>query len=121
MLRSFAGATGDGEGPGHGLVSDGSTLYGTTAEGGAQGKGTIFSIRTDGGDFTLLHESAGADGEYPWGPLILNGDALHGVTGLGGASDKGTVYSFSRAPEPTPTPVRIDFQPAEYPPLPARG
>lgn len=117
LLRSFSGT--DGDTPMCMLALDGSTLYGTTSSGGAQGKGTIFSIGTTGGDFTLLHEFAGADGEYPWGTLVLNGDALCGMTGLGGTSNKGTIYSFSRAPEPTPTPVQINFQPVEYPPLPA--
>ncbi|MGB6522944.1 MAG: choice-of-anchor tandem repeat GloVer-containing protein, partial [Candidatus Cybelea sp.] len=44
MLHSFAGGSGDGEEPNAGLININGTLYGTTAFGGANGDGTVFSL-----------------------------------------------------------------------------
>jgi len=43
VLYSFLGGS-DGENPQAGLINVGGTLYGTTANGGASGNGTVFKI-----------------------------------------------------------------------------
>src|SRR6478752_7708046 len=45
----------DGAYPLTGLILSGSSLYGTTREGGTSGVGTVFKISTDGTGFTNLH------------------------------------------------------------------
>lgn len=82
-LHSFDGT--DGQFPE--LLAQGTNgrLYATTAEGGANGFGTVFEI-TPGGTFALLDSFDGANGEYPYGaPLVqgANGD-FYGTVQEGG-------------------------------------
>ncbi len=82
VLHVFAGGTNDGDEPlasALNLIDD--KLYGLTYLGGANSKGTIFSIDTDGSDFTVLHSFAGGeDGSYPWSSMIVNNGKLYGMT-----------------------------------------
>lgn len=70
-------------------------LYGTTLRGGADDKGTIYRITTDGTDFTVLHEFDGDDGENPEGQLVVFDGMLYGTTLIGGARNRGTIYRVS--------------------------
>jgi uncharacterized repeat protein (TIGR03803 family) len=92
VLHSFNGDDGDGLCPGGSLVRSGSTLYGMTSGGGTSDRGTIFSIKTDGSNFKVLHSFNGDDGDGPMGSLILSGSNLYGMTPGGGNS--GTVFSI---------------------------
>jgi uncharacterized repeat protein (TIGR03803 family) len=100
VLHSFAIA--DGENPYAGLVqgTDGS-LYGTTAGGGANHKGTIFKI-SPSGTLTRLYSFCSlancADGEDPTAGVIqaTNGD-FYGTTAEGGANAGGTVFRISQS------------------------
>ena len=76
------------------LSADGSTLYGTTQEGGANGGGTVFSIPVGGGTPKTLSSFDGADGEGPTGSLTLSGSTLYGMTPVGGTKNMGTVFSI---------------------------
>ena len=95
ILHSFAGGASDGEYPEGGLALSGSTLYGTTYQGGNANDGTVFSITTSGSGFSLLHSFTGGDGEYPNGGLTLSGSTLYGTTDEGGASYYGTIFSIA--------------------------
>jgi uncharacterized repeat protein (TIGR03803 family) len=98
LLHEFAGGADDGMNPYGSLILSGSTLYGMTASGGNPDMGTIFSINTNGTDFTLLHEFAGgADDGYPSGSLILSGSTLYGMTPSDneGANNIGTIFSIA--------------------------
>jgi uncharacterized repeat protein (TIGR03803 family) len=59
--------------------------------------GTIFSMNTDGTDFSVLHTFAGGsnDGAEPWGSLTLAGSRLYGTTKAGGPDDKGTIFGIN--------------------------
>ena len=72
------------------------TLYGTTAAGGANNRGTIYAI-TPTGKEQLLYSFAGApkDGATPYAALTADGNLLYGTTTRGGAYDKGTAYSVT--------------------------
>lgn len=74
------------------LILCGDALYGTAKEGG-NGFGTIFSIKTNGTDFTVLHTFSGGDGEYPQSTLVISDGILYGTTPFGGAG-AGTVFSI---------------------------
>ena len=76
------------------LTLSGSTLYGTTSAGGANGDGTIFSIPVTGGTPTTLLSFNGTDGEDPYGSLTLSGSTLYGMTSAGGANGDGTIFSI---------------------------
>ena len=89
----------DGAHPGN-LVLQGDTLYGTAFCGGAWNNGTIFTIKTNGLGFTVLHtfsaktNNTNSDGVGP-GKLILAGDTLYGTTGNGGSGGSGVVFSMN--------------------------
>jgi uncharacterized repeat protein (TIGR03803 family) len=99
ILHEFAGPPNDGAGPFGGLALDGDTLYGTTMLGGQHspiGGGTLFSLKTDGTGYTILHHFAGddvspADGCQPQGDLLISSGTLYGTTTAPG---DGTIYSL---------------------------
>ncbi|HMP83827.1 MAG TPA: hypothetical protein PKA41_14100, partial [Verrucomicrobiota bacterium] len=82
----------DGATPWGGLILSGDTLYGTASAGGAGGNGVVFSIRTNGGNFTTLHSfsamdtvtATNEDGAIPFGGLVLAEGKLYGTTFTGG-------------------------------------
>jgi len=88
LLHQFGVQTGDGSLAYGGLVSDSTRLYGTTAYGGVNYYGTIFSVNTDGSDYTHLHNFSAftGDGIAPVASLISNGSRLYGTTIYGGAT-----------------------------------
>ncbi len=100
ILHSFVGGASDGATGNIGVVSDGSTLFGMTEGGGANNKGTIYKIGTDGIGFSILHSFAGGstDGLAPMGGLIRSGSTLYGMTGwgggIGGNDGRGTVFKM---------------------------
>ncbi|MCX6353520.1 MAG: hypothetical protein NTZ78_01295 [Candidatus Aureabacteria bacterium] len=96
----------DGVNPFGSLISDGAKLYGMTAEGGsgqggANKKGTIFSVTTDGSGYTILHNFTGSatDGGSPYGDLTFVDDTLYGMTfdggALGAAPGYGVIFSLN--------------------------
>jgi uncharacterized repeat protein (TIGR03803 family) len=83
-----------------GLLDVGGTLYGTTSNGGAYGKGTVFSISTAGKEQVLHSFGSGVDGANPSAGLLDVNGVLYGTTGGGGAftssgSGRGTVFAIS--------------------------
>ncbi|MFM8442750.1 MAG: choice-of-anchor tandem repeat GloVer-containing protein [Methylococcus sp.] len=84
-----------------GLVRDAAgNLYGTTASGGAHGKGTVYQLipPADGvSAWTLktLVAFDGANGAAPYGNVTLDAlGNLYGTTHAGGRADKGTVFQI---------------------------
>ena len=80
----------------------GNMLYGAAGSGGDWGHGTVFALKTDGTDFTVLHAFTttngspvtNADGATPEG-LLLSGSTLYGTAGSGGDSGLGTVFAVN--------------------------
>jgi uncharacterized repeat protein (TIGR03803 family) len=98
LLYSFSSATTSGVNPYAALVqgSDGS-FYGTTANGGANGNGTVFNI-TSTGNFNLLHSflSGSTDGYTPYSPLVQGSDgSFYGTTSAGGSRSGGIVFKIT--------------------------
>jgi uncharacterized repeat protein (TIGR03803 family) len=88
----------DGNFPQAGLVqATNGNFYGTTAEGGALGYGTVFEI-TPAGESTTLYSFDSSDGAYPWGALVQapNG-RFYGTTFGGGTRGYGTVFEITAA------------------------
>lgn len=74
-------------------------LYGTTAQGGIGGDGTIFEI-TPAGTFSTVFNFDGDDGDYLLGGLVqgADGKSLYGTTTNGGANyNDGTVFKITAA------------------------
>ncbi len=95
-LYSFTGGH-DGANPAAPLVqaSDGS-LYGTTANGGIYGNGTVFRIAPNGTITPLYSFVGGSDGGNPYAGLIQAGDgSLYGTTEIGGTDGYGEIFRIS--------------------------
>ncbi len=94
----------DGSRPQGNLVLSGSTLYGTTMEGGNCGNGTVFAVNVNGSNFCVLHHfttnsspnfGTNSDGANPKAGLVLSGTTLYGTTAGGGTSGYGTIFAVS--------------------------
>ncbi len=97
VLHTFAN-TPDGSRPQEGLAVLNGTLYGTTETGGTNGRGTVFSLDTGGGNYQVLHSflTNDVDGNTPWGALTASGGTLYGTTRDGSISNiVGTVFSIN--------------------------
>ena len=92
------GATNKGSGPTAGLVSDGAGFFwGTTAGGGASGRGTVFKVEANTGVLTTVAEFTGASspnkGSRPLGRLVSDGAGVFwGTTSRGGVAENGTIF-----------------------------
>jgi uncharacterized repeat protein (TIGR03803 family) len=101
VLYSFCAQSGctDGSHPRAGLVLDTSgNLYGTTYDGGANGKGTVFAVSPSGTEtvlYSFCAQSGCRDGSHPLAGLILDAKGnLYGTTYFGGKG-RGTVFEVS--------------------------
>ena len=107
VLHHFSATNGtginsDGARPQAGLILWSNVLYGTAEYGGNSGYGTVFSVKTDGTEFTTLYSfmatntitGTNADGAYPLGSLLRSGSVLYGTASTGGAAGYGTVFSI---------------------------
>jgi uncharacterized repeat protein (TIGR03803 family) len=96
VLRSFSGS--DGAWPEAGLLLAGSTLYGTTSNGGSSGQGVVFGMNTDGSEYAVLESFAYIQPngeELPYAGLVLAGGTLYGTTVYGGSSGGGVVFKVN--------------------------
>jgi uncharacterized repeat protein (TIGR03803 family) len=89
------------------LILSGATLYGTAANGAADGYGNVFSVIPATSSLTVLHyfstptydSSTGlhynSQGITPQAALVLSGSMLYGTATYGGANGYGTVFSVN--------------------------
>ncbi len=91
-LHSF-GLGLDGAAPYSDLIMRDTTLFGTTAYGGAHKGGTVFSMNSNGSGYTVLHDfGVGLDGVQPVTRVALSGTGLFGTTAAGGVFGAGTIF-----------------------------
>ena len=87
----------------------GDTLYGVAEKGGANDNGVVFSVNTNGNNFTVLHSSSyvnfstytNYDGVNPEGTLVLSRNTFYGTTEFGGSGGNGTVFAMTVVPSVT--------------------
>ena len=91
----------DGEYADSSLVSDGSSLYGTTIFGGYTDCGIIFKLNISSTNFTVLknfssasYNNTNSDGIQPGGNLILLENVLYGTASAGGSLGYGTLFKM---------------------------
>jgi uncharacterized repeat protein (TIGR03803 family) len=88
----------DGQNPAAGVIDVKGALYGTTAIGGANDEGAVFSVDASTGAEKVLYSfcsrSNCRDGSDPEAGVIHVNGVLYSTTALGGAGDAGTVFSF---------------------------
>lgn len=97
-LIDFNG-TEKGIGPVGSLTLVGNVLFGMTYSGGANNKGVLFKVNTDGTGFAKLIDFDGSfgtkNGSYPEGSLTLSGNLLYGMTGQGGTDNEGVIFKIN--------------------------
>ena len=95
-LATFNGN--NGAQPVGGITLDGAgNLYGTTANGGAAGAGTVFEIAKGSATLTTLAAFDGNAARTPYCPVTIDGSGnLWGTTENGGASQAGAVFEIAR-------------------------
>jgi uncharacterized repeat protein (TIGR03803 family) len=95
IVHNFTGVGADGERPNGGMVSAGSTLYGTTEDAG-HATGMVFAVNTDGTGFQSVHGFTGGvpNGHRPEAGLILVGTTLYGTAWGGGWNFNGPAGSL---------------------------
>ena len=71
-------------------------LYGMTQSGGANGKGNIFKVYSNGTGYSNLYSFNTATGYGPLGSLSqsFSNSRLYGMTQFGGANNAGVLFSF---------------------------
>ncbi len=108
VLRDFAalaphtGLNVGGAVPAGTLLLAGGRLFGAATQGGANGRGVLFSLAEDGAGYTVLKEmdalspetGYNASGAAPEGGLVAAGGRLYGVAAEGGADGAGVVFSL---------------------------
>ena len=97
VVYDFSGDV-DGANPVAPLLLSSGVLYGTTQQGGCNGKGTVFAVNTDGTGYTNLYcFNVGIDGANPVAGLVLSGNTLYGTAGYGSGSGSplGTVFKVN--------------------------
>ena len=95
VVYRFRNRRSDGAQPYASLINVNGTLYGTTAAGGVNNAGTVFSVTTSGKERVLYAFLGGSDGASPSAGLTNVNGTLYGTTQLGGSSGLGTVFSVS--------------------------
>ena len=97
----------DGAFPYAGVTLSSNTLYGATTRAGHWENGTLFKMKTDGTDFTVIHHfsaaqfdpvstgSTNTDGAFPYGTLVFANEVLYGTTLSGGSFGDGTVFRIN--------------------------
>lgn len=96
-LHSFSGGADGGFLYGGLDIDKDGNLYGSTADGGANGHGTVFKIASDGTLTTLYDFTGASDGGSPQGDMLRVGDDLYSTASEGGdpSCQCGTVYRLT--------------------------
>ncbi len=97
VLHQFTGGS-DGELPvGIPLIASNGKLYGSTAFGGTNGEGTIYSLDSTGSNYSLIKDlTAFTDGGYPWSAFIQGSDGLiYGGSQTSGPGGGGTIFKMN--------------------------
>jgi len=98
VIHNFTNGA-DGANPYAGVTVSGSgILYGTAANGGTGGGGTVFKLTPHGSNwlFSPLYSfPGGSEGASPWGGVVIgHNGALYGTTQEGGDGGVGTVFEL---------------------------
>lgn len=100
-IHIFGGQTVSGS-----LASDGTSIYGTTFNGGANVAGSVWAIDANGSNFRTVASMNTTGPYHPQGGVTLLGSTLYGTTldgGLGFNAGNGTVFSVSTGGGPINT------------------
>lgn len=98
LINDFSTTNGPacGRTPFAGLILSGSTFYGTAADGGTNGDGTVFQVSIGGGNLAVLKVFGNEpEGAAPFAGLTLSGSTLYGTAEAGGTNGYGLVFKVN--------------------------
>jgi uncharacterized repeat protein (TIGR03803 family) len=75
------------------VTLSGGLLFGSTAGGGTNGSGVVFSMDTNGSKFKVIHYFDSLDGYHPQIDVLLAGRTLYGTTSGGSIHGDGNIFS----------------------------
>jgi uncharacterized repeat protein (TIGR03803 family) len=105
VLHAFTGGDDGATGSAGRLLLRAGTLYGAATVGGANGQGTVFSLKHIPGEWqfkTLYSFKGQPDAGFPYGGLTFDQSGnLYGTTYYDGANDFGSVYQLAHQPDGT--------------------
>lgn len=103
VLHTFTGGDDGATGSAGRLLLRAGTFYGAATVGGANGQGTVFSLKHIPGEWqfkTLYSFKGQPDAGFPYGGLTLDQSGnLYGTTYYDGANDFGSVYQLAPQPD----------------------
>jgi uncharacterized repeat protein (TIGR03803 family) len=79
LIYNFTPDSTNGSSPSGNLIWSGDRFYGTTAGGGSYGLGVLFSLRTNGTGFTVLHSFTSEEESSRTIALAVAGDTVYGL------------------------------------------
>jgi len=89
------------------VVLKGHILYGMAELGGANDSGCIFSVDTNGANYTDLYDfNTGINGNSPYGDVIISGKGLYGTASAGGLSGYGILFKYNDTATTSVQPVK---------------
>ena len=97
QIHRFSTSNGEGWNPAGQLVwGTNGYLYGVTASGGSNNRGTVFRMALDGSDYSRLYDFlGGTNGQSPGGLLLGLDGLFYGTTTQGGISNVGVIYQLT--------------------------
>ena len=78
-----------------GLTLAGNTLYSVAASGGTGNAGAVYSLDTNGGNFTIIHSFTNNEALSPQSTLAASNGTLYGATLSRGTGGSGTVFRLA--------------------------
>jgi uncharacterized repeat protein (TIGR03803 family) len=95
-LHAFPSAANDGLVPNGLLQGSDGALYGTTADGGPNRWGTVFTLNQDGSGYSTLYALGPGDGTVPFDLIEGTNGALYGLIRDGGRNGQGAVFKLNK-------------------------
>lgn len=116
ITKVYDFATSDGANPSDGLyLNINGMLYGTTAAGGAYGKGILFEFNPATRVLVKKKDFDGTNGATPMALMKASNGKIYGGTTYGGRSDKGVIFEYDITTNASTNKTGLDPAPGIYP------
>jgi uncharacterized repeat protein (TIGR03803 family) len=88
----------EGELPDGDVILSGQVLYGMAQGGGANDSGCIFSLDTNGNNYTDIFDFNNASGNTPYSNVTISGNNLYGTASTAGPNSNGVIFKYTLTP-----------------------
>jgi uncharacterized repeat protein (TIGR03803 family) len=80
------------------VILSGQVLFGMALEGGASDSGCIFSMDTNGNNYTDIFDFNSASGNTPFSNVTISGNNLYGTVSAAGPNSNGAIFKYTLIP-----------------------